>query len=230
MKGRMGKQQQLAGKKYAGEMPSTPGITVLIADDHELVRDGLICMLGKWTDVTVVAEAKTGIEAVEEWEKYRPNVTLMDLQMPQLDGISAIRQIRQRDCTARIIILTTFEGDEDIYYGISAGAKAYLLKDTPRDGILNCIRAVHAGQTFMPSSIAAKLAERISGTQLTEREITVLRILASGLSNKEIAAKLFISEVTVKAHLKNIFTKLNVVNRTEAIAAATRRGFFRLEK
>jgi len=203
-------------------------IRVLIADDHPVVRDGLASMIGKWTDTEVIAEARDGQEAVEQWMQHRPDVSLLDLRMPVLDGVGAIERIRQIEPAARIILLTTFDGEEDIYRAIRAGAKAYLLKDSPRDDILNCIRKVHAGETFVPLPLAAKLAERVSGVELTQREVTVLRALASGQSNKAIARALFISETTVKAHVKSIFTKLNVLSRTEAIAVAVRRGMVQL--
>ena len=206
----------------------TSKIRVLIADDHTVVRDGLVAMIGKWTDMIVVAEAQNGLEAVDQWKRHHPDVSLLDLRMPVLDGVGAIHQIREQDGAARIIVLTTYDGDEDIYQGISAGAKAYLLKDAPRDDILNCIRKVHRGETFVPPSVAAKLAERVSGVELTERELVVLRDLATGKSNKEIGRHLFISETTVKAHLKSIFAKLNVLSRTEAIATASRRGMVQL--
>jgi DNA-binding NarL/FixJ family response regulator len=203
-------------------------IHVLIADDHAVVRDGLAAMIGKWSDMTIVAEASNGREAVDQWKRHRPDVCLLDLRMPELDGVGAINQIRKEDPAARVILLTTFDGDEDIYRGISAGAKAYLLKDAPREEILDCIRRVHRGGTVIPPSVAAKLAERVSTPELTERELVVLRALATGQSNKAIGGRLFISEMTVKAHLKSIFTKLNVLSRTQAIAAAARRGMVQL--
>lgn len=203
-------------------------IRVLIADDHAVVRDGLAAMLGKWTDVTVVAVAENGREAVEAWKRCAPDVSLLDLRMPELDGVGAIEQIRSLDPAARVILLTTFDGEEDIYRAIRAGARAYLLKDAPRDEILNCIRQVHAGETFVPAYIASKLAERVSGAELTEREMVVLQALASGKSNKEMGRALFITETTVKAHLKSVFSKLNVLSRTEAITVAARRGIVRL--
>jgi two-component system NarL family response regulator len=206
----------------------TGKIRVLIADDHAVVRDGLAAMIGKWTDVTVVAVAENGREAVEAWKRCMPDVSLLDLRMPELDGVGAIEQIRGLDPAARLVLLTTFDGEEDIYRGIRAGAKAYLLKDAPRDEILNCIRRVYGGETFVPPFIASKLAERVSGPDLTEREMVVLRALASGKSNKEIGRALFITETTVKAHLKSIFSKLNVLSRTEAISTAARRGIVRL--
>jgi two-component system NarL family response regulator len=203
-------------------------IRVMIADDHTVVRDGLVAMVGKWSGVIVVAEACNGREAVAQWKRHRPDVSLLDLRMPVLDGVGAIEQIRAFDEEARVIILTTFDDEEDIYRCIRAGAKAYILKDAPRADILACIHHVHGGETFVPPSVAAKLAVRVCGAELTGRELTVLRALAKGRSNKDIGCSLFISETTVKAHLKSIFTKLNVLSRTEAIAAAARRGMVQL--
>ena len=178
--------------------------------------------------MTVVAEARNGQEAVEQWRQHLPDVSLLDLRMPVLDGVGAINQIRQQNAAARIIVLTTYDDDEDIYQSLSAGAKAYLLKDSPQEDILDCIRKVHYGETVVPLSVAAKLAERVSGPELTEREAVVLHAVASGQSNKEIGSSLSISENTVKAHLKGIFFKLNVQSRTEAIAAATRHGLIQI--
>lgn len=205
-----------------------PKIRLLIADDHDVVRDGLAAMIGKWSDMEVVADAENGAQAVEKWKLVRPDVALLDVRMPVLDGVGAINEIRQQDPGARIILLTTFDGEEDVYRGIRAGAKAYLLKDAPRDEILNCIRQVHRGETFVPPQIVAKLVDRLNGDELTGRELAVLRSLATGQSNKAIAQTLFISEATVKAHLKSVFNKLNVLSRTEAVAAAARRGLVKL--
>jgi DNA-binding NarL/FixJ family response regulator len=201
---------------------------VLIADDHAVVRDGLTAMIGRWPDTMAVAEAQDGRDTVEQWERHRPDVTLVDLRMPVLNGIGTIEQIRKLDPAARVVLLTTFDDQEDIYRGIRAGAKGYLLKDTPREEILNCIRKVHAGETYLPLSLAAKLAERVSCIDLTEREMAVLRALAKGQSNKQIGRSLFITETTVKAHLKSVFAKMNVLSRTEAIAVAARRGIVEL--
>jgi two-component system NarL family response regulator len=148
--------------------------------------------------------------------------------MPELDGVGAIKEIRELDDNAHIIVLTTYDGDEDIYRAIKAGAKAYLLKDTARDALVDCVRRVHSGETYLPAPLAAKLAERVSGAGLSAREMEVLQRMAAGKSNKEIGAELFISEGTVKSHVKGIFTKLDVVSRTEAIATATRRGLIQL--
>ena len=203
-------------------------IRILIADDHSVVREGLVSLIKRKSDMVVVAEASNGREAVDLWKKHRPDITLLDLRMPELDGVGAIKEIRELDETAHVIVLTTFDGDEDIYRAIKAGAKAYLLKDTARDALVDCIRRVHAGETYLPPTLAAKLAERVSGEALSVREIEVLRRIAAGKSNKEIGAELFISEGTVKSHVKSIFAKLDVVSRTEAVATATRRGWIQL--
>ncbi len=203
-------------------------ITVLIADDHSVVREGLASLIGRKPDMKVVGEASNGREAVELWTKLRPDVTLLDLRMPELDGVAAIREIRAKDEEARIVVLTTFDGDEDIYRAIKAGAKAYLLKDVAREALMDCIRRVHQGETCVAPALAAKLAERVSGEALSAREIDVLKLMAEGKSNKEIGSSLFISEGTVKSHVKGIFAKLNVISRTEAVATATRRGLIQL--
>jgi DNA-binding NarL/FixJ family response regulator len=203
-------------------------IRILIADDHSVVREGLVSLVKRKSDMVVVAEASNGREAVELWKEHRPDVTLLDLRMPELDGVGAIKEIREMDENAHIVVLTTYDGDEDIYRAIKAGAKAYLLKDTARDALVETVRRVHAGETYLPPQLAAKLAERVSGEALSPREIEVLQRMAVGKSNKEIGAELFISEGTVKTHIKSIFGKLDVVSRTEAVAVATRRGLIQL--
>lgn len=219
--------------KAAGDTPSSvqlpkPRIRVLIADDHGVVREGLVSMIKRnRADMTVAGEASNGREAVELWKRERPDVTLLDLRMPELDGVEVIKEIRAADKKARIIVLTTFDGDEDIYRAIQAGAKGYLLKDVPREALMNSIRRVHAGETSVPLHLVAKLADRVSGETLSEREIEVLKLMAQGKSNKEIAIALFITEGTVKSHGKSIFAKMNVSSRAEAVAEATRRGFLR---
>ena len=175
----------------------------------------------------IVANTGDGRQAVELWRKHRPDVTLMDLRMPQMEGVAAIYEIRAIDPNARIIVLITFDGDEDIYRGMRAGAKSYLLKDVRREELFQCIREVHAGRTFVPPAIAAKLLERLPGEELTPRELEVLRLLAEGKPNKLVGVALSISEVTVKSHVQSIFKKLNVLSRTEAIAVATRKGLLR---
>jgi two-component system NarL family response regulator len=203
-------------------------IRILIADDHSVVREGLVSLVKRKSDMVVVAEASNGREAVQLWKEHRPDVTLLDLRMPELDGVGAIKEIRELDENAHIVVLTTYDGDEDIYRAIKAGAKAYLLKDTARDALVETVRRVHAGETYLPPQLAAKLAERVSGEALSPREIEVLQRMAGGKSNKEIGAELFISEGTVKTHIKSIFNKLDVVSRTEAVATANRRGLIQL--
>jgi two-component system NarL family response regulator len=203
-------------------------IRILIADDHTVVREGLVSLVKRKSDMVVLAEASNGREAVDLWKQHRPDVTLLDIRMPEMDGVSAINEIRELDPNAHIVVLTTYDGDEDIYRAIKAGAKAYLLKDTARDALVDCVRKVHAGETYLPPPLAAKLAERVSGSALTAREMEVLQRMAAGKSNKEIGGELFISEGTIKSHIKSIFTKLDVVSRTEAVAAATRRGLIQL--
>lgn len=203
-------------------------IQVLIADDHVTVREGLAAMIGRQPDMTVVSEAASGREAVEQWRKHHPDVTLLDLRMPLLDGIGAINEIRQQDASARVIILTTFDTDGDITKAIKAGAKGYLLKDAQREELLEAIRKVHAGETCIPPTLVAKLAAAMSNESLTGRELDVLKLLARGKSNKEIGTNLYVSETTVKSHLRSIFTKLNVLSRTEAITEANRRGLVQL--
>ena len=203
-------------------------MSVLIADDHSVVRQGLVSLIEDKADMRVIGEASNGREATELWKKHRPDVTLLDLRMPELDGVGAIKVIRAADENARIIVLTTYDGDEDIYRAIQAGAKGYLLKDVPCEALLDCVRRVYHGDTCVPVHLAAKLARRVSGQTLSEREINVLKLLAQGKSNKEIGSALFISEGTVKSHLKRIFDKLGVISRTEAVTKATRSGLIQL--
>jgi len=208
--------------------PASPreqtAIRVLIADDHEVVREGLVAMIGRQVDMHVVAQAADGIEAVRLWREQRPDVALVDLRMPGLDGVGVVGQVRALDAMARILILTTYDGDEDIYRGMRAGAKAYLLKDAPREQLLDCIRAVHAGNTYVLPDVAAKLTAQAAGERLTDREQEILVLLAAGDSNKLIARKLMITEGTVKTHVKSVLFKLGAASRTEAAAVAARRG------
>ena len=203
-------------------------IRVLLAEDHVIVRDGLAAIINQEDDMRVVAEAGDGREAVELWKRHQPDIILMDLRMPGLSGVNAIYELRAADAQVRVIVLTTFDGDEDIYRAIRAGAKAYLLKDVKREELFRCIREVHAGKYFIPPGVAAKLAGRQSAEELTPRELEVLRLLAEGKPNKLIAAAMSIGEVTVKSHVRAIFNKLNVLSRTEAIAAASRSGLVRM--
>jgi DNA-binding NarL/FixJ family response regulator len=203
-------------------------IRVLIADDHTTFLAGLTSIIDMEQDMIVIAQATDGRQASDQWRKHRPNVTLLDLRMPILDGVGVIDEIRREDASARIVILTTYDSDNDIYRAIKAGAKGYLLKDARREELLDCIRKVNAGETCIPPALMQKLVTGLSSEPLTDREAEVLQLLAHGKTNKEIGAKLFISEFTVKGHLHNVFTKLNVLSRTEAITAATHRGMVQL--
>jgi two-component system NarL family response regulator len=203
-------------------------IRVLIADDHAIVTAGLASIIGMQPDMMVIAEAANGREAVDLWRNHHPDVALFDLRMPMLDGVGAIVEIHKEDPAARVIVLTTYDTDNEIYRAIKAGAKGYLLKDARREELLDCIRRVNHGETCIPHQLVEKLAAGVSSETLTGRELDVLTLLARGKSNKEIGSNLYISETTVKAHLRSIFAKLNVLSRTEAIAAASRRGLVQL--
>lgn len=203
-------------------------IRVLIADDHVTVLEGLTAIIGRQPDMVVVADASNGEEALERWTTHRPDVALLDLRMPKRDGVDVIESIRRGDPSARFIVLTTYDTDNDIVRAIRAGAKAYLLKDSRREELLDSIRRVHRGETCIKPSLVEKLAAGLSNEPLTGRELDVLALLACGLSNKEIGVRLFVTETTVKSHVRAIFGKLNVLSRTEAVAAANRRGLIKL--
>lgn len=209
-------------------MPRLEKIRLLIADDHVTVLEGLSAIIGRQADMSVVAEASNGREAVERWVEHRPDVTLLDLRMPELDGVDVTESIRGQDPSARVIVLTTYDTDNDILRAIRAGAKAYLLKDSRREDLLDCIRRVHRGETFITPSMVEKLAAGLSSESLTGRELEVLTLLAQGMSNKEIGARLSVTETTVKSHVRAIFAKLNVLSRTEAVTAANRRGLIQI--
>jgi len=202
---------------------------VLLVDDHALLRTGVANIINQEPDLHVVAEAENGVEAISAYERHRPDVTLLDLRMPVMEGVEVVRQIRERDPRARVIILTTYDTDDEISQALKAGAKAYVLKDISADGLVGCIRDVLAGKSYLAPAAAAKLAEGVTRVQLTPREMATLRLLADGKANKEIANELDISERTVKTHLAHLFEKLGVTSRTEAIKVATRRGLVRLE-
>jgi len=210
-------------------MSQENNIRVLIADDHPVMRTGLSLMLKYEPDMEAVAEASNGREALALFRLHRPDVTLMDLRMPDMDGAEATTTIRAEFPSARIILLTTYDGDEDIYRGLRAGARAYLLKDAPCEELLETIRVVHAGQKRITLEVGAKLAERMEGPELTEREREVLGLMAKGMSNQEIGAALFITEGTVKFHINHILTKLEVTDRTQAVIAALKRGLASLD-
>ena len=203
--------------------------TVLLVDDHALLRTGVANIINQEPDLHVIAEAANGAEGVDAFRDHRPDVTLLDLRMPVMEGVEAVRHIRDIDPLARVIILTTYDADEDIARALQAGAKAYMLKDIAADALISCIHAVLAGKTYVVPAVAAKLAERVTRIQLTPRELSTLRLMADGKANKEIAADLGISERTVKTHLGHLFEKLGVTSRTEAVKVATRRGLVRLD-
>jgi two-component system NarL family response regulator len=208
---------------------ATAQARVLIVDDHALFRTGVANIINQEPDLHVVAEATNGVEAVTAFERHRPDVTLLDLRMPEMEGVEAVQRIRDRDPHARVIVLTTYDTDDEISRALKAGAKAYVLKDISADDLISCIRAVLAGRTYLAPAAAAKLAEGVTRVQLTPRELSALQLMADGKANKEIANALGISERTVKTHLGHLFEKLSVTSRTEAIKVATRRGLVRLE-
>ena len=204
-------------------------ISVIIAEDHSVVRSGLAAIVNLENDLTVIAQAENGKQAVEQYRQYQPDIVLTDLQMPELDGVGSILAIRSEDPDARIIILTTYEGDEDIFRGLQAGARGYLLKDATAEELINAIRTVHSGKRYIPPVVAAKLAERMENSDLTERELEVIRHLVAGGSNLQIANELSITEGTVKFHMNNILHKLGVSDRTQAVIVALKRGLARLD-
>lgn len=203
-------------------------IRVLSVDDHPLLRAGIAALVGNQTDMEVVAEACNGLEALEQFRSHQPDITLMDLQMPKMSGIDAISAIRGEFPEARIIILTTHAGDVQVTRALKAGARAYLLKGSLRNELLDTIRAVHAGQRRMSSEVAAQIAEHSTDDALTPREVDVLRWVAKGNANKEIAAQLSLTEETVKSHIRNILAKLEANDRTHAVAIGVKRGIIDL--
>ena len=203
-------------------------IQVLCVDDHPLLREGIAALIGYQSDLNLVSQASNGREAVEQFRKHKPDVTLMDLQMPELSGIDATSAIRAEFPDARIIVLTTHSGDVQISRALKAGARGYLLKDLLRKELLDAIRAVHAGQKRLSPEIAARVAEYAGDEALTPREIDVLRLVAGGNANKEIGARLALTEETVKSHMRNILTKLGARDRTHAVAIGLKRGIIEL--
>jgi len=212
-------------------------IKILIADDHPVVREGLITMIKREPDFMVVGEATNGVEAVNKAKELKPDIVLMDLRMPELDGVEAIRQISLAEPNIKYIILTTYSDDEYIFRGIEVGARAYLLKDAPRDDLFKAIRAVYRGESLIQPVIASKVLDRFAELSrqahappdvLSERELEVLKLMAKGDANKEIAAQLNITDSTVKTHISNIFQKLNAKDRTEAVIQSIKRGIIKI--
>ncbi len=212
-------------------------IRILVADDHPVVRDGLVAMLGTQPDFEVVGEAATGAQAVERATALHPDVVFLDLEMPEMDGVEALRRIRETQPDTQVIVLTVFDSDERIMAAVRAGAQGYLLKGAPRDEIFKAVRVVYDGGSLLEPVVASRLLRRVSrGAEgssteaLTPRELEVLRLLADGLPNKEIAARLVVSERTVKFHVSSILTKLGASNRTEALRRAAQQGLIDLQQ
>jgi two-component system NarL family response regulator len=201
----------------------------MIVDDHAIVRQGLAALLKTVPGFAVVAEGADGEEAVALYRQHRPDVALMDLRLPKMNGVDAIARIRTEFPGARVIVLTTFDGDEDIYRAMQAGAKGYLLKGMDLAELTDAVRTVHAGKSRIPSRVAEKLAERMSGATLTARELEVLHLIVAGKSNKEIGNALFISEATVKTHVNSLLSKMGVEDRTQAATSALQRGIVHLD-
>lgn len=209
-------------------MSNRPPIRVFSVDDHPLLREGIAALINNQPDMDLVAEASNGAEAIQVFKQQLPDVTLLDLRLPDMSGIDVLIAIRSEFPEARIIMLTTFEGDVEIQRALQAGARGYLLKNMPPSELLDVIRQVHEGKKRIPPEVASQLAEHMSDGVLTEREVEVLREVADGNRNREIAARLFISEETVKVHIKHIMEKLGAADRTQAVAIGLRRGIIQL--
>jgi len=209
-------------------MKSAEPIRLLVVDDHAIVREGLIAVLERETDLCVVAEAAEGREALERYRQYRPDVVLTDLRMPGMSGLELVSALRAEDPEARVVVLTTYDGDEDIYQCLKAGARAYLLKDVPRAELMQTILGVYAGHKRISPAVGARLTERMDRESLSARELDVVRLMVQGMTNQEIARTLFIAEGTVKFHVNNIVSKLHAHDRTQAVIHALKRGIAHL--
>ena len=209
-------------------MANQDKIRVLVADDHPVVRQGIIANVKPQRDMIVIAEAGDGLEALALIKKHSPDVVMLDLRMPGMDGLDVIAEVSNAKLESKVIIMTTFESEEDVHRAMKAGARGYLLKDSSQEEILDAIRRVSLGETYLPARIVQKVAEGMRKPELSPREIEVLQWVAAGKSNKEIGTQLFIAEGTVKTHVKNVLEKLSVVGRTGAIREAVRRGLVRL--
>jgi two-component system, NarL family, response regulator len=206
----------------------TPKVRILVADDHPYVRDGIVSLVTKEKDMQVVAQAEDGAEALALAKKLRPDILLLDLRMPQMDGLNVITQIKTLNLPCKVVVLTTFESEHDVHQALKAGARGYLLKDTPRPMLIDAIRRVHLGETSIPSRISQKLVEKMNRPELTGREFEILKHIADGNSNKGIAERLGITEGTVKTHVKSLLAKMNAPGRTAAVKEAVHRGLVHL--
>jgi DNA-binding NarL/FixJ family response regulator len=210
------------------EQKDVAKIRVLVIDDHPITRFGIAAIIEATPDMTVVAQAGSGEEAVELWEKHLPDITLMDLRLPGMSGVEAIRAVMARHRNARFVVLTTYEGDEDIHQALQAGARSYIVKGMPHEALVSALRRVHAGGQFLPPPVSRALYARIPNSDLSAREREVLDLIVRGRSNKEIATELHITESTVKCHVSVILMRLNVSDRTQAVVTALRRGLVHL--
>lgn len=209
-------------------MSDAPHLKVLVVDDHPIMRYGVVAIIQARSDMAVVAQGGTAAEAVNLFRQHKPDITLMDLRLPDRSGVEAIREIRRFAPQARFIVLTTYEGDEDIHQALEAGARGYLIKGMPHEALIDALRKVHAGGRFVPPPVARALASRMPGSDLSSREREVLSLLVRGKSNREIAQELSIKEATVKSHVSVILMRLNVTDRTQAVIAALQRGLAHL--
>lgn len=215
-------------KKKSGLAPKRKQIRVIIADDHPIVREGLRALIKSQQDMRVVSEAADGQQAVQQYRLHRPDVLLLDLRMPRMNGMETIQNIIHEDRKAKIIVLSTYDGDEDIFRALKAGAKGYLLKDSPREQLVDAVRSANEGQMAIPAKIGERLATRTAAHSLTERERQVLELMVAGKSNKEIAASIEVTPGTVKVHIGHILKKLSAAGRTDAIRIALERGIVHL--
>jgi len=216
--------QPLCKRQPARKVP----IRIVVADDHPIVRSGIVANLMQQRDMKVVAEGKDGLEALALIKKYLPDVVLLDLRMPRLDGLDVVAEINALHLNTKVIVITTYENPEDIQRSVKAGARAYLLKDCSQQVLLEAVRRVYLGEIFLLPQIAQKLVDQMQNPQISSRELEVLKSVASGKSNKEIGVQLFISEGTVKTHVANLLTKLEVPGRTSAVREAVRRGLLQM--
>ena len=215
-------------KHRSTPMASQAKIRVLVADDHPIVRHGIIANLKPQRDMTIIAEANDGVEATALIKEHLPDVVILDLRMPRKDGLEVVSELKESNLPTKVIIMTTFESEEDVHRSIKAGARGYLLKDSSQEEILDAIRRVSAGETYLPARIVQKVAEGMRQPQISPRELEVLQAVAAGKSNKEIGVQLFIAEGTVKTHVKSLLEKLGAVGRTAAVKEAVHRGLVRL--